>query len=164
MRALRPSARILVRPQSRPVDFRQHAPPSADGNLTQQHVLGDGLCRHDTHFLRNDDNTGLERGRGRGVAYVNAIDPKFAAIRLIDPAKNLHQRRFTSSVFADQRVDFTRIDIERNVIKRLRRQKPFRNSACGCQGSRHGQWAAIQSIARGTQGPSTSPPARLAPK
>ena len=48
-----------------------------------------------------------------------AVEADAAAVRLVDAADQLDQRRFARAVFADQRVDFARLHVEIDPMQRL---------------------------------------------
>src|ERR1700761_9194504 len=83
-----------------------------------------------------------------------------AGIRRIDAGQYLDQGRFARAVLTKQRQDTAAVDVERNIRKRASGPKKFGNIG----DPDLGHCVAIQSVAAGTHGPSTSPPAKLAVK
>ena len=95
-------------------------PAVASRFFAQQDVLLDAEVRCQVEFLvdhRDPASTRVQRVRrpeGR------ALEFDVARVRHIGPAENLHQRALAGAIFADQRVDFARPDLQRDILERTR--------------------------------------------
>jgi hypothetical protein len=67
--------------------------------------------------LVNDDDARRQGGTWRPQAARFAVNEKLAAIRLIDTAEDLDQRRFTGAVLAHNSMNFARHNVEANVVE-----------------------------------------------
>ena len=52
-----------------------------------------------------------------------------AGVRLVDAGQDLDERALAGAVLADQRVDLTGPELERDVVERLGRAEPLRDAA-----------------------------------
>jgi hypothetical protein len=75
--------------------------------------------RHKGQFLVNDGDPFLPGGSGVLNERFPAIDDNGAGIGLVSPAQDLQERRLPRSVFSDQRVDLSSMNVEGDVIESL---------------------------------------------
>jgi len=88
--------------------------------ITEKHVFSDGKIRNKCKFLMDNNETSFFR-------MMDILKPAFLAFkidfplyeRMDRPAQNLHQGRFSGSVFTDQSMNLTLLDTEIYIIKCL---------------------------------------------
>jgi len=84
--------------------------------------------RSERQFLVNDDDARRERFARRTKPARFAIHHELAAVGLVDPAKDLYERRLAGAVFADDRVHFAGHDIEIDAIENAIADECFADS------------------------------------
>ncbi len=88
-------------------------------------------------FLMDNGNAGLLRTLRRQVPVFTAKNPHRAAVPRVNTAQDLHQRRFSGSVFTQQRHHFAGSEFKPNIIKRPHSGKCLDNVLHGYQNLAH---------------------------
>ena len=106
--------------------------------VAEKDILRHTHQRQQVEFLIDNANAQIERlARGEmGIAL--PLEDNLPTVGLIGPGENLHQRRFTRPIFAQQRMDRTRFTGKRNIRQRPYAGECFRNMVHGQQWLRHG--------------------------
>ena len=119
------------------VQFRPVDEGAAPRRRTEEYVFRDRHFLDQRKFLVNDGQTGAP-GLGDPVkARDLPVDEQFSLVRAVrvQTAQELDQRRLARAVFAAQRVDFARKQVERHVLERRDAGEGFRDVACGEHGN-----------------------------
>ena len=74
------------------------------------HVLGHCERRDELEMLVHHADAQIDRRLWVRDVDRLALEQDFAAIRMLQPVKDAHERRFTGAIFADKGVNFTRLD------------------------------------------------------
>ena len=96
--------------------------------MTQEHVLRDRQVGEQPRLLVDDrdaERAGLCRAVERDRL---SVQDDLAGIRLVDPGEDLDERALAGTVLADQPVDLTGPELERDVVERLGRPEPHRDA------------------------------------
>ncbi len=133
-------------------------------------VLGDRTVRQQAQFLVDDADTGAARVDGMGEGHRAAADPERPRVGAVDPAEDLHQRRFAGAVLAADRVNFAGPTIEAHRLQRSHAREALRDLdhfECGDRGQRstppgvagltRPRCAGVPRAARGGRGASARP-------
>ena len=87
--------------------------------MADEDVLGDREVREEPWLLVNDGDPELARmGRALELNWY-AMETEVAGIWLVDARQDLDERAFAGAVFADQGMDFGRVELERDAVERL---------------------------------------------
>ncbi len=84
----------------------------------QEQVRGRVEVRHQPRVLVDHRNAARDRLAGRDDRCRHAIDADAPGVGRVDAGQHAHQRGLAGAVFADQRVDLTGADVERDVVQR----------------------------------------------
>ncbi|MCY1226554.1 hypothetical protein D9M72_387890 [compost metagenome] len=87
--------------------------------MAEEDVFGDRELIEKHGFLVDRGDAGTRCGKCRREMDLLLRNADRAAIRLIDAGQDLHQRRLSGAVFADQRGHRSRIERQRNIRERL---------------------------------------------
>ena len=77
--------------------------------------------RRQGQFLVDDGNAEVPRGDGRADRRGPALQQQFARCRLLDARQDLHQRRFSRAVLAEQRGHLAAMHVEIDALERMHR-------------------------------------------
>ena len=102
---------------------------------TQEHVLGDGLRRHEREVLMDHPQPGRDRVARRAEGHRLAVHEDLAAVRPIQPGQHVHQGALAGAVLAQEGVDLAGAQVEIDVVVREHARKLF-DDAAGLDGQR----------------------------
>ncbi len=126
--------------------------PAAAG-LVHEDVLRHGEVReHQGLLVDAGDAQRLRIGRAAQLDLL-AVHQQLAGVRAVEAGHHLDQGRLAGAVLAHQRVDLTRVEIERDAAERVRRAEALRHVRHGQQRLRTRRRAAC--CASGTSPPNT---------
>ena len=91
----------------------------------QQDIFPNGEARNEISFLVNRRDAGGERVAWRAERDRLAVQQHAARIRAIEAGDDFDERRFAGAVLAHQRMDFARLQIERDAVQRPHAGKGF---------------------------------------
>ena len=81
-------------------------------------VLLDREVRHEIELLIDDGDAEVLRLAGAVEDDRLAVEDDLAAVRLVDPGEDLHQRALAGAVLPDEPEDFAGMDFEADVLQR----------------------------------------------
>ena len=100
---------------------------SVSGKPAEENIFFRRKTRSERQFLVDDDDARRERFARRTEPARFAVDHELAAVRLIDPAQDLYQRRLAGAVLPDDRVHFAGHDIEVDAVENAVADERFAN-------------------------------------
>ena len=112
-------------PRGTPVDRAE----ATGRGVADEDVLGDRQVREEPRLLVDDCDPQRASVRRAGDLHRFTVEPDRPAVGLMDAGEDLDQRALAGAVLADQRVDFTGKEVERDVVERLRRREPLGDPA-----------------------------------
>src|SRR5829696_3020928 len=98
----------------RPID---QSADSTERLSAKKDVAPDIQVWNEVQLLMNRADSSLLCRVRRSEVHGLAVEQQLAAIRLVNPGKQLHQRRLAGAVFADEDVDLARHEIEADVVE-----------------------------------------------
>ena len=114
----------------------------------EEQVGGDVEARHEVELLEDGGDARRLRGARVGEAHGHAVDPHFAGVGFDDPGKNVHQRRLARAVLPEQRMNFSRAQIEVHAPERLDAAKALDDALHRQQRRRSFDWSAHRGLAQ----------------
>src|SRR5205807_1745417 len=101
-----------------PIDHREAEPPP-EGQVTEHHVLRHRERGDQAQLLRDQCEPGAERLARVAESASDTIHEDASGVGLVDAGEDLDQRGFAGAVLADDRVDFARCELERDLVESL---------------------------------------------
>ena len=101
-----------------PIDHREAEPPP-EGQVTEHHVLRHRERGDQAQLLRDQREPGAERLARVAESASDTIHEDASGVGLVDAGEDLDQRGFAGAVLADDRVDFARCELERDLVESL---------------------------------------------
>ena len=96
-----------------------HHAQLVEREAAQPHVFHDGAAQHLVQLLVHHGHAVVQRVAGAGKGDRLAVHRDRAAVTGVDAEQALHQRGFSGAVFAHQRVNRARPQLQLCVIQRL---------------------------------------------
>ena len=88
-------------------------------------VFDHGKSPHQHEFLMHHADAESDRVLGAAEAHPFAIDQNFSGVHRMEAVENLHQGAFARAIFAEQRVNFARLNRQIDVVVREHARKAF---------------------------------------
>ena len=113
-------------------------PHSGRGLKTQCNVLRDREIRKERRLLINAGDAELVRGGRCELLHALATNVDLAAVRPMRAGDEFDERRFACAIFPEQRVDFSRLQIEGDTFQRAYGAESLADTCQLQEGSGHG--------------------------
>src|ERR1700727_996037 len=114
----------------------------------EEQVGGDVEARHEVELLEDGGDARRLRRARIGEAHGHAVDSHLAGVGFYDPGENVHQRRLAGAVLPEQRMNFSRAQIEVHAPERLDAAKALDDAFHRQQWRGSLDWSAHRGLAQ----------------
>ncbi len=129
-----PQVDLLAEPRQEGFGFLTHSrwiDPETAGLAAEVHVLDRVEVGNQARVLVDHRHAEATRLGGTEVHGGISANADLSGVRLADAGENSHERRLAGTVLANERVDFPRAAVERDVAQSLHARKRFGDSGNG---------------------------------